>query len=125
LIVNKQTYLQAKALRVPEPTNLAKVIAVLRGTTNPHRAYVVSGHYDSMRTSPTHAICYAPGENDDASGTAAVIELARVVSKRKYDANLIVVAVPGEEQGIIGSTYLARMRLIRTLTLKECLQMIL
>ena len=107
LTVEKQTFLQAKAPRVPEPTNLTNVVAVLKGTTNPERVYVVSGHYDSMCTSPTDAKCDAPGANDDASGTAAVIELARVMSKRKFDATIIFMTVPGEEQGLLGARYFA------------------
>lgn len=108
LQVEKQTFLQPKANRVPEPTNLTNVYAVLRGTTDPERVYVVSGHYDSMCTSPTDAKCDAPGANDDASGTATSIELARVMSKRKFDATIIFMTVPGEEQGLLGATYFAQ-----------------
>ncbi|HEX8565270.1 MAG TPA: M28 family metallopeptidase [Pyrinomonadaceae bacterium] len=107
LTVEKQTFLQPKANRVPEPTNLTNVVATLRGTTDPERIYVVSGHYDSMCTSPTDAKCDAPGANDDASGTAAVVEMARVMSKRKFDATIIFMAVPGEEQGLLGAAYFA------------------
>ena len=60
-----------------------------------------------MCSSPTDAKCDAPGANDDASGTAAVIELARVMSKRKFDATIIFMTVPGEEQGLLGATYFA------------------
>src|SRR5215211_4842736 len=108
LNVEKQSFLQPKANRVPEPTTLTNVIATLRGTTNPDRVYVVSGHYDSMCTSPTDAKCDAPGANDDASGTATVIELARVMSKRKFDSTIIFMTVPGEEQGLLGATYFAQ-----------------
>lgn len=108
LVVEKQSFLQAKANRVPEPTTMTNVIATLRGTTNPDRVYVVSGHYDSMCTSPTDAKCDAPGANDDASGTAAVIELARVMSKRKFDATIVFMTVPGEEQGLLGAAYFAQ-----------------
>lgn len=107
MTVEKQSFLQPKANRIPEPTTLTNVIAVLRGTANPERYYVVSGHYDSMCTSPTDAKCDAPGANDDASGTAAVIELARVMSKRKFDATIVFMTVPGEEQGLLGATYYA------------------
>lgn len=107
LLVEKQTFLQPKANRVPEPTNLTNVVATLRGTTNPERVYVVSGHYDSMCTSATDAKCDAPGANDDASGTAAVVEMARVMSKRKFDATIVFMTVPGEEQGLLGATYFA------------------
>lgn len=108
LAVEKQSFLQPKANRIPEPTTLTNVIATLKGTTNPERVYVVSGHYDSMCTSPTDAKCDAPGANDDASGTATVIELARVMSKRKFDATIVFMTVPGEEQGLLGAAYFAQ-----------------
>ena len=107
LTVEKQTFLQPKAARIPEPTNLTNVVATLKGTTNPERVYVVSGHYDSMCSSPTDAKCDAPGANDDASGTAAVIEMARIMSKHKFDATIIFMTVPGEEQGLLGAAYFA------------------
>jgi Zn-dependent M28 family amino/carboxypeptidase len=108
LTVEKQSFLQPKANRVPEPTTLTNVVAILRGTTDPDRVYVVSGHYDSMCSSPTDGKCDAPGANDDASGTAAVIELARVMSKRKFDATIIFMTVPGEEQGLLGAAQFAK-----------------
>src|SRR4051794_20569160 len=107
LDVQKQAFTQAKAARVPEPTTLTNVFAVLKGTTDPARTYVISGHYDSMCTSPTDAKCDAPGANDDASGTAVSLELARVMSKRKFDATIVFMTVPGEEQGLLGATYYA------------------
>ncbi len=107
LIVEKQSFVQPKANRVPEPTTLTNVVATLKGTTDPGRTYVVTGHYDSMCSSPTDAKCDAPGANDDASGTATVIELARVMSKRKFDATIVFIAVAGEEQGLLGSTHYA------------------
>ncbi len=107
LQVEKQTFLQEKGRRIPEPTNLTNVVATLKGTTDPDRIYVVSGHYDSMCSSPTDGNCDAPGANDDASGTAAVIEMARVMSKQKFDATIIFMTVAGEEQGLLGATYFA------------------
>src|SRR3954469_581106 len=93
--------------RFPEATVLTNVYAALKGTTDATRVYVVSGHYDSMCTSPTDAKCDAPGANDDASGSAVSIELARVMSKRKFDGTIVFMTVPGEEQGLTGSTYYA------------------
>ncbi len=107
LTVEKQTFLQPKAGRIPEPVNLTNVVATLKGTINPDRIYVVSGHYDSMCTSPIDAKCDAPGANDDASGTAASLELARVMSKQKFDATIVFMAVAGEEQGLLGAVYYA------------------
>jgi acetylornithine deacetylase/succinyl-diaminopimelate desuccinylase-like protein len=113
LTVEKQTFLQQPTAnkRVSQPTNLTNVVATLRGTTNPERVYVVSGHYDSMCGSASDAVCDAPGANDDASGTAAVIEMARVMSKRKFDATIVFMTVAGEEQGLLGATYFAQQAL--------------
>jgi hypothetical protein len=107
LTVEKQSFTQPKAARIPEPTVLTNVVATLRGTTDPDRTYVVSGHYDSMCSSPTDGKCDAPGANDDASGTAAVVEMARIMSKQKFDATIIFMAVAGEEQGLLGARYFA------------------
>lgn len=107
LTVEKQTFLQPKANRIPDPINITNVFATLKGTTNPERIYVVSGHYDSMCANPSDGKCDAPGANDDASGTAAVVEMARVMSKYKFDATIIFMAVAGEEQGLLGAAYFA------------------
>jgi hypothetical protein len=109
MTVAKQTFEQPKAARVPVPTMITNVVATLKGAQpeSAGRTYVVSGHYDSMCTSPTDAICDAPGANDDASGTAAVLEMARVMAKYKFDATIVFMAVAGEEQGLLGSTYFA------------------
>ncbi|MBA2340672.1 MAG: M20/M25/M40 family metallo-hydrolase [Pyrinomonadaceae bacterium] len=113
LTVEKQTFEQPAAPppqgRVPRATLITNVVATLRGSQaeSADRVYVVSGHYDSMCTSPTDADCDAPGANDDASGVAAVLEMARVMSKRQFDATIIFMAVAGEEQGLLGATYFA------------------
>src|ERR1051325_2977214 len=60
-----------------------------------------------MCNSATDAKCDAPGANDDASGTAAVLEMARVMAKYKFDATIIFMTVPGEEQGLLGATHFA------------------
>ena len=60
-----------------------------------------------MCNSPTDAKCDAPGANDDASGTAAVLEMARVMAKFEFDATIVFMAVAGEEQSLLGSTYFA------------------
>ena len=109
MTVEKQTFEQPKARRVPQPTMLTNIVATLRGSQpeSSARMYVVSGHYDSMCTSPTDAKCDSPGANDDASGTAAVLEMARVMAKYEFDASIVFMTVPGEEQGLLGSTYFA------------------
>ena len=109
MTVEKQTYEQQKAARVPQPTILTNIVATLKGSQpeSADRIYVVSGHYDSMCNSPTDAKCDAPGANDDASGTAAVLEMARVMAKYEFDATIVFMAVAGEEQGLLGSTHFA------------------
>ncbi|HKU74343.1 MAG TPA: M28 family metallopeptidase [Pyrinomonadaceae bacterium] len=109
MTVEKQSYEQAKAARVPQPTIITNVVATLRGTQpqSADRMYVVSGHYDSMCNTPVDAKCDAPGANDDASGTAAVLEMARVMAKYEFDATIVFMAVAGEEQSLLGSTYYA------------------
>jgi len=114
MTVEKQSYLQEAQPpprgRVPKPTVITNVVATLKGTQpeSANRLYVVSGHYDSMCSSPTDAECDAPGANDDASGTAAVLEMARVMSHYKFDATVIFMTVAGEEQSLLGSTYFAQ-----------------
>lgn len=109
MTVEKQSYEQPRAARIPQPTIVTNVVATLRGTQpeSTDRVYVVSGHYDSMCSSPTDAKCDAPGANDDASGTAAVLEMARVMAKYKFDATIVFMAVAGEEQSLLGATYFA------------------
>jgi hypothetical protein len=109
MTVEKQSYEQQKAQRIPQPTIITNVVATLKGSQpeSTDRIYVVSGHYDSMCNSPTDAKCDAPGANDDASGTAAVLEMARVMAKYEFEATIVFMAVAGEEQSLLGSTHFA------------------
>lgn len=109
MTVEKQSYEQPRAARIPQPAIVTNVVATLKGTQSEStsRVYVVSGHYDSMCSSPTDAKCDAPGANDDASGTAAVLEMARVMARYRFDATIVFMAVAGEEQGLLGATYFA------------------
>jgi hypothetical protein len=91
--------------RIPKPTKIVNVVATLPGSQPESRArhYVVSGHYDSMPSSPIDPEKDAPGANDDASGTALSMELACVMSRYEFDATLVFMMVAGEEQGLLGS----------------------
>ena len=102
-------HLAPVSARVAQPTPIINVVATLPGeqAESRDRIYVVSGHYDSMRSTPIDPDGLAPGANDDASGTAAVIEMACVMSKYKFNATLIFMTVAGEEQGLLGSTFFA------------------
>jgi hypothetical protein len=102
------TTIAADGKRVDVPTNLGNAMAVLKGTDpNDDRVYIISGHLDSRVTDVMNRKSDAPGANDDGSGVAAVIECARVMSKKSFPATIIFVAVSGEEQSLLGSGYLA------------------
>jgi hypothetical protein len=80
----------------------------MKGTDpNDDRIFMISGHLDNMRSSVMDSTGDAPGANDDASGVAALIECARIMSKYSFPATIIFVAVSGEEQGLLGSTFMA------------------
>jgi Zn-dependent M28 family amino/carboxypeptidase len=94
--------------RVNRDIVLGNVMATLKGTDpNDDRIFIISGHMDNMRSSVMDSTGDAPGANDDGSGTSAVLECARVMSKHSFPATIIFVAVSGEEQGLLGSTYMA------------------
>ncbi|HWH22519.1 MAG TPA: M28 family peptidase, partial [Allosphingosinicella sp.] len=93
--------------RVTTPTLVKNVIAIQRGTTEPNRVIVITGHIDSRVTDVMNATAESPGANDDGSGTAAVIEAARVLSKYKFPATIVYGVLSGEEQGLLGGKILA------------------
>jgi len=102
------TTLQPDGRRVDVVLLLGNVVATLKGTDpDDNRIFIISGHLDNMRSSPTERIGDAPGANDDGSGTAAVIECARIMSKQSFPATIIFVAVSGEEQGLLGSAFMS------------------
>ncbi len=86
---------------------LTNVVATLKGDVEPNRTYVVTGHYDSRITDILNFTDDAPGADDDASGVAVTMELARVMATHHSRATIIFAPVAGEEQGLYGSTYLA------------------
>lgn len=93
--------------RVPEPFELVNVIAVLPGRMPEaaHRRYYVVGHFDSRASDPMDRTSDAPGANDDGSGTAVVLELARVLADHPLDATVVFLATAGEEQGLLGARF--------------------
>lgn len=111
LKVELDRYVQEPARRINRPTEIVNVVATLPGRQpeSVDRVVVVGGHYDSINSDVMDAEHDAPGANDDASGTAVVMELAEVMSKYEYDATIVFVAFAGEEQGLYGSAHLARV----------------
>jgi len=93
--------------RLPTPTQVMDVVAIKRGKGDPNRVIVMSGHLDSRVTDIMNSRSDAPGANDDASGVAALIEAARLLSKQDNDATLVFAVLSGEEQGLYGGKVLA------------------
>ena len=105
--------------RISRPTEIVNVVATLPGSDpqSAQRIYVVSGHYDSRATDVMDASGNAPGANDDASGTAAVIEMACVMARQQFDATLVFMAVAAEEQGLLGSGHWAQQAKLKQLNI--------
>ncbi len=93
--------------RVPNPTKVCNALAIQRGTERPNDVVIISGHIDSRVTDVMDFTKDAPGANDDASGTAAVMEAARVLSKHKFPGTIVYAVLSGEEQGLLGGKILA------------------
>ncbi|HVP00188.1 MAG TPA: M28 family peptidase [Bryobacteraceae bacterium] len=124
--------IEGRASRVPRDVDLYNVVAVLPGTTNKEQRIIISGHYDTIVMSrPTGGPPAGPGEGgapaggagaappmrdpdldapgvtDDGSGTACVMELARVLSQYEFEKTLVFIAFAGEEEGLLGSSLYA------------------
>ena len=93
--------------RIPTPAEVMDVVAIQRGSSDPQRVILITGHLDSRVTDPMDFTSDAPGANDDASGVAAVIEAARVLSKHRFAATIVYGVLSGEEQGLHGGKVLA------------------
>src|ERR1700734_544211 len=111
LEVKTDSFTESPADRIPQPTVITNVYAVLKGTDpeSAKRIVLVTGHYDSRNSDTFDASGVAPGANDDASGTAVSLECARVLSKLKFPATIIFLTVAGEEQGLNGSHHFAKL----------------
>ena len=93
--------------RVPTPTKVCNAVAIQPGFERPNDVVIITGHIDSRVTDVMDFTKDAPGANDDGSGTAAVLEAARVLSKRKFPGTIVYAALSGEEQGLLGGKILA------------------
>jgi hypothetical protein len=111
LEVKTDSFTENPADRIPKPTVITNVYAVLKGTDpdNAKRIVLVTGHYDSRNSDTLDLSGNAPGANDDGSGTAVSLECARVLSQMKFPATIIFLTVAGEEQGLNGSQHFAKM----------------
>jgi hypothetical protein len=93
--------------RIPTPTRVRDMVAIQRGTERPNDVVIIQGHIDSRVTDIMNSTSDAPGANDDGSGTAAVLEAARVLSKHKFPGTIVYATLSGEEQGLYGGKVLA------------------
>lgn len=93
--------------RIPRPTRLRNAVAIQLGTERPNEVVIVQGHIDSRVSDVMDFTSDAPGANDDASGTALVIEAARVLSQHEYPTTIIYALLSGEEQGLYGGQLMA------------------
>jgi len=111
LEVKIDSFEEKPADRIPKPTQITNVYAVLHGTDpqQAKRIVLVTGHYDSRNSDNLNTTDAAPGANDDGSGTAVSLECARVLSKMKFPATIVFLTVAGEEQGLNGSKHFAQM----------------
>ncbi|HEX7121449.1 MAG TPA: M28 family peptidase [Gemmatimonadaceae bacterium] len=93
----------------PRPTNVVNVIAIQRGTTHPNRYVIMSGDIDSRNSNTRDGEGDAPGANDNASGTAGVLEAARLLTKYTFGSSIVYATLSGEEQGLWGGTHLVEV----------------
>ena len=117
LAVRFDAYPAKKSGRVVRDTEIVNVVAVLPGKTHPDVHVLVGAHYDTMHIKlkgtaldpdATAAAEHSPGVSDNASGTACVMELARVMSQYEFDKTIVFIAFAGEEQGLLGATGYAK-----------------
>ena len=109
MTAQEQTFVQPVSSRIPVPTTITNVIATLQGNASPERLYVVTGHLDSRVTDVLNFTSDAPGADDDASGVAVVLELARLFATQQFAGTLVFATVAGEEQGLYGSAHMAQL----------------
>jgi hypothetical protein len=109
MTAQQQTFTQPPVAPViTAPTSITNTILTLQGTANPQRFYVITGHLDSRCSDVTDSVSDAPGADDDGSGVAVVLELARLFATKQFPGTIVFAAVSGEEQGLFGSTFMAQ-----------------
>lgn len=116
------TTLQLDKERVDTTLLLGNVVATLKGTDpSDKRVFIISGHLDNRRSNVMDRTGDAPGANDDGSGSAAVVECARIMSKHSFAATIIFINVSGEEQGLLGAYFMAQKAKIQKMPIEAVL----
>lgn len=111
LEVVTQSTVVPQSRRVPFDVEVVNVLAILRGTTDPDRYVIMSGDIDSRASSGSDYETDAPGANDNASGMAGAIEAARILSRYRFNASIVLAGLSGEEQGLLGGRHMAQVAL--------------
>lgn len=93
--------------RAPDGANVIDVLGIQRGSGDPDDIIIISAHIDSRVSDPMDFTSDAPGANDDGSGTALVIEAARMLSQQRFGPTIVYALLSGEEQGLWGGQLLA------------------
>lgn len=107
LDVSFESFVAPRMARLPDGAEIVNVVGVLRGSMPEasERRYYVVGHYDTINADRMDPVRDAPGANDDASGTAVVLECARALAGMKLDATIVFLCTAAEEQGLLGAKY--------------------
>ncbi|KAG6863515.1 hypothetical protein C0991_005339, partial [Blastosporella zonata] len=108
MTVEVPSYVQVPASRIPTDTVISNIVATLKGAEESNRVYIISGHYDSRVTDVMNFMDDAPGADDDGSGVAISMELARIFATHVPKATIMFAVVAGEEQGLYGSNFMAK-----------------
>ena len=104
----QKNFHQPDGRRIIKPVWIINVIAIQKGYKYPNRFVIMSGDIDSRISDPLNYIDDSPGANDNASGMAGTIEVARILSKYRFENSIIYAGLSGEEQGLFGGVGLAR-----------------
>ena len=107
--------------RIPDPVRIRNAVAIQRGTERPNEVVIIQGHIDSRGSDVMDAEVEAPGANDNASGSALVLEAARQLSQRQYPTTIVYALLSGEEQGLYGGNLMADYAVEQGWTVKAVL----
>ena len=110
-VFEQKNYFDADGSRLTRGVWINNIVAIQRGTEHPNRYVIMSGDIDSRVSDPNNFTSDSPGANDNATGMAAAIEAARLLSKYSFENSIIYVGLSGEEQGLYGGKGLAQYAL--------------
>ena len=110
-VFEQKNMFKADGRRLTRDVWINNIVAIQRGSVHPNRFVIMSGDIDSRVSDPNNFTSDSPGANDNATGMAGAIELARVLSKYRFANSIVYVGLSGEEQGLYGGKGLAQYAL--------------